>query len=70
VGFEHIGPFAGPRIAIPQVLADSVGREVWQLSCEAVGLPVDQPTEAREEEEEAKHQGDKKGGKQHTKKNR
>ena len=52
------------------MLADSVGREVWQLSCEAVGLPVDQPTEAREEEEEAKHQGDKKGGKQHTKKNR
>ena len=59
-------------MAIPKGLVDSVRREVWQLSCEAVGLPVGQSKEAHEEaEEEAKKQkGRTEGGTQRTKKNR
>ena len=88
MGFEHIGPFAGPRIAVPQGsgttttvsgtgererqshaqagwAAGSVGEEVWRLSCEAVGLPVDVADKDKEKQQEKK-----KPGKQQTKKHR
>jgi hypothetical protein len=88
MGFEHIGPFAGPRVAVPQgsrtktAVSDtgehegpshvevgwatgSVGQRVWQLSCEAVGLPVDVVNEDNEKE-----RANQKASKQNTKKQR
>ena len=90
MGFEHAGPFAGPRVAVSQgsrstsTVSDtgehegqhyvevdwatgSVGQKIWQLSCEAVGLPVD--VDVADEDKE-KEQGKQKTVKQNTKKQR
>ena len=45
----------------------SVGQKIWELSCEAVGLPVD--VDVADEDNE-KEQGKQKTGKQNTKKQR
>ena len=69
-GFEHIGPFAGPRLALPSTYGNGqtyvypthntgkllgwgkVGLDLWRLSCQAVGLPVEQGREGEQGEEE------------------
>ena len=87
MGFEHIGPFAGPRAAVPQGhsisntptslnagehesqsnawmgwAAGETGREVWRLSCEAVGLRVKAADQDKAEDKktvEEKHEAGK-----------
>ena len=88
MGFEHIGPFAGPRAAVPQGhsniptaldtgghegnawmgwTAGEPGREVWRLSCEAVGLRVEATDQDQAEDNETL-EGNHEAGKQAMKK--